>query len=206
MAADVVLICNRALQLVKNTKAIASLTEGTKEANACETIYAELRDTLLEMHHWNFATKRARLARLSEAPAFKYDHQFQLPADFLRLVSVHPDSGGRGAMPYKIEGGRLLCDEDEVFCRYIARIADPNLMPATFRNALSKLMASSLATALNQSASLSDALFRQFLDQDLPRAKSADAIQDFADQLPESAWVAVRAGAERRPAGEEPSS
>lgn len=194
MAADVVLICNRALQLVKNTKRIASLTEGSKEANACEVIYAELRDTLLEMHAWNFATRRGRLARLDEAPAFEWDYQFQLPADFLRLVSVHWSDAARDRMAYKIEGGRLLADHEAVWCRYIARVADPNLMPPTFRNALSKLMAASLATALNQSASLSDALYRQFLSHDLPAARSADAVQDHADQLPESAWVEARLG------------
>jgi hypothetical protein len=48
--------------------------------------------------------------------------------------------------------------------------------------------------ALSQSSSRSDEMYKQFLDQDLPTAKSADSIQDFADGLPESTWVSVRSG------------
>jgi hypothetical protein len=37
-------------------------------------------------------------------------------------------------------------------------------------------------------------MYAQFIDQDLPTAKSADSVQDFADNLPESSWVSVRSG------------
>jgi hypothetical protein len=192
--ADVVLICNRALQLIKNTKRIAALTEGTKEANACEVIYDEMRDTLLEMHQWNFATKRVQLARLTDPPAFEWDYAYSLPSDCLRVVSVHPSSDGRGTVYYKLENGNILTDEKEVYLRYIARVEDPNLMPPTFRNALVKLMASSLAVGLAQSTSLSQTMYDQFIDQDLPTAKSADALQDRPDQMPESDWILARFG------------
>ena len=49
-------ICNAALQLIKNSKQITSLEQGTKEANACEIIYDEMRDAGREDLNWNFAT------------------------------------------------------------------------------------------------------------------------------------------------------
>ena len=70
-------------------------------------------------------------------------------------------------------------------------------MPPTFRRALSKLVAAQLATALSSSVSLSKELFAQFHDQDLPFAKSTDAIQNFADQLPESSFISARFGGGR---------
>ena len=193
MASDVG-ICNAALQLVKHSKRITSLEQGTKEANACEEVYEELRDAMLSMHNWNFATKRVQLSRLADTPAFEWKYGYALPADFLRLTAVYDNTSARGAVPYKIEGNQIQADAEEMYLRYVYRVTDPNLMIPLFRMAFSKLLGSRLATALAQSTSSRDALYKEFIDEDLPTAKSADSIQDQADQLPESAWVAVRYG------------
>lgn len=187
-------ICNAALQLIKNSKQITSLEQGTKEANACEIVFDELRDAMLEVHNWNFATKRVELAQLTSTPAFEWDYSYQLPSDFLRTVSVHNNSSGRDRIPYKIENGVINSDAANLYLRYIARVEDPNLMPATFRLGLSKILASRLAVTLSGSASLSKEMYEQYTGEDLPTAKSADSIQDMADQLPESEWVDIRSG------------
>lgn len=194
MAASEVSICNAALQLIKNTKSITALTQGTKEANACEVVFDELRDTMLECHNWNFATKRVQLARLADAPAFEWDYQYQLPADYLRVVRLSENSDARDDCPYRIENGKVLSDASELYLRYVARVEDPNLMPATFRTAMSKLLASRLAVALAQSAALSKEMYAQYTNEDLPTAKSADSIQDYPENLPESPWITTRYG------------
>jgi len=194
MAASEVSICNAALQLIKNTKSITALTQGTKEANACEVVFDELRDTQLECHNWNFATKRVQLARLADAPAFEWDYQYQLPADYLRVVRLSQNSDGRDHVVYRIENGKVLTDASEIYLRYVARVEDPNLMPATIRTALSKFLASRLAVALAQSAALSKEMYTQYNSEDLPTAKSADSIQDYPENLPESAWITARHG------------
>jgi|TARA_R110000824_G_scaffold54700_4_gene151079 hypothetical protein len=188
-------ICNAALQLVKNSKQITSLAQGTKEANACEIIYDELRQAVLEMHGWNFAVKRAKLGQLATTTAaFGWDYSYQLPSDFLRALGVHQDSGGRDRIAYKVEGSTISSDASDLYLRYIRDETDPNMMPATFRLCLSKLLASRLAVTLSQSTSLSKEMYIQFVDEDMPTAKAADSIQDFPDQLPESEWVSVRYG------------
>ena len=192
--ASIVGVCNAALQLIKNSKQITRLEQGTKEANACEIIFDEMRDATLEVHNWNFATKRVKLAQLTDTPEFEWDYAYQLPSDFLRVVSVHNNSTGRDRIPYKIENGEILSDAEDLFLRYVARVEDPNLMPATFRLALSKILASRLAVTLTGSASLSKEMYEQYVSEDLPTAKSADSIQDMADQLPESDWISIRSG------------
>ena len=194
MAASEVSICNAALQLIKNTKSITALTQGTKEANACEVIYDEMRDTMLECHNWNFATKRSQLSQLSDTPAFEWDYQYQLPADYLRVVRLSQNSDARDHSPYRVENGKVMSDASELYLRYVARVEDPNLMPATFRTALSKLIASRLAVALAQSAALSKEMYTQYTNEDLPTAKSADSVQDYPEDLPESAWITSRYG------------
>ena len=192
--ASIVGVCNAALQLIKNSKQITSLEQGTKEANACEIIFDEMRDATLEVHNWNFATKRVKLAQLTDTPEFEWDYAYQLPSDFLRVVSVHNNSTGRDRIPYKIENGEILSDAEDLFLRYVARVEDPNLMPATFRLARSKILASRLAVTLTGSASLSKEMYEQYVSEYLPTAKSADSIQDMADQLPESDWISIRSG------------
>ncbi len=187
-------ICNAALQLIKNTKRITSLTQGTKEANACEEIYTEMRDLLLEMHTWNFATHRVQLARLTETPAFGWSYYYQLPSDFIRVSAVYGDSSGRAKIDYKVEGSRLSTDAASVYLLYVRRISDPNLMTAGFRTALAKLLGSRLAPGIANSATRGTELKKEFEDEDLIFAKSSDSLQDMPDELPESSWVTVRNG------------
>lgn len=191
MASEVT-ICNAALQLIKHSKRITGLDQGTKEANACEEVYEELRDALLSLHDWNFATRRVKLARTTSTPAFEWKYEYQQPADFLRLSGIWDNSSARGRVPYKIEGGGILADAEEMYLKYVWRVTDPNLMIPLFRLALSKLLASRLAVGLSQSVSLSEKMWDQYIDEDLPTAKSADAIQDYPDDLPESEWITVR--------------
>lgn len=192
--ADVATICNAALQLVKNSKVITSLEQGTKEANACAVCFEELRDALLEMSNWKFATTRVKLAQLSTTPEFGWQYAYEKPADFIRVVTLHQGSAGTDSVPYSLEGTAIVADAADLYLKYIRRVTDPNEMSPTFRTALSKLLASRLAVVLAQSPSLSDKLYEQFLSQDLPTAKSVDSIQNYVDQFPESDWVSVRHG------------
>ena len=106
MASEVGIV-NIALQRIKNTKRISDLGEGTKEANAADDIYDEMRDLLLDLHTWNFATKRVKLGRLSSTPAFGWDYEYELPADFIRVVSAHNNSDERDRLIYRNIGGRV---------------------------------------------------------------------------------------------------
>lgn len=189
-------ICNAALQLIKNNKRISDLEEGTKEANACEEIYEDLRDFVLENHTWNFAQKRKQLARLGSeyTPAFGWDYGYEIPSDFLRLTALYDNRDERGAVPYSKESGQINSNASELFLLYTARITDPNLMPPSFRNALSKLIASRLAVALANDKQRSQVLYEQFIDQDLPAAESADSMQNYPTSRPESSWNTVRWG------------
>jgi len=194
-------ICNQALNMAKNSKRITSLTQRTKEANLCEELYFDFRDQLLEMHYWNFAMGRVQLAAdTDDTPAFGFDFAYQLPADFLKIRAVYDNnrSGGEGvnigSIPYKHEGDNIMTDATECFLVYTKRVSDPNLMSGLFRRALSRLMSSTLAMALSNSASRSEMLEKIFENVDYPRAKSSDSIQDYPDQMPESEWVTVRFG------------
>ena len=65
-------ICNSALVKI-GEPTITALDQGGKAASTCNELYEKLRDELLRRHQWNFAVARAKLARLSETPAFGFD-------------------------------------------------------------------------------------------------------------------------------------
>ena len=186
-------ICNSALTKigVGAVGLITSLTEGSRNSNLCNEQYGKLRDQLLRAHKWNFATARIKLARLSETPVFEFDYVYQLPADWIRVVSVHDNSAGAGSVRYKIEGRRLLTNAGEVYLRYIHRVTDPNDMPADFRETLANLLAKDLASAVAQSNSLKEDMNEEYR-RALRRARSTDAIEDVPEAMPDSSWISQR--------------
>ncbi len=188
--ADIVGICNSALAKVGAAR-ITALSEGTKNANVCAEQYEKLRDDLLRGHAWNFAIRRTKLACLAEAPRFGPSHAYQLPANWLRTVSAHPDPGGRASLRYRIEGRQLLSDASAVYLRYVARIEDVNQMPADFREALASLLARELAVPIAQSNSLQQMLDDQYRRR-LSRARGVDAVEDCPESLPDGTWISAR--------------
>jgi len=182
--ASVVGICNVALRRI-NAQTITALTEGTKNANACNDLYPNAHEALLRVHTWNFAMSRAALSPLEAGPVFGFARAFQLPADFIRAVGV-----ASGAT-YRLEGNRLLSDEGTVSLRYVRREDDPNVMSADFRDVLSLRLAADLGTAIANSRTLREAMTREY-EQVLLAAKSADAIEDSPEEEPASTWLDAR--------------
>ena len=146
------------------------------------------------MHNWNFGIETVQLAQLTATPVVKWAYGYELPSDHLRKISVHDNAAGRGTVPHKVQGNQINSDAAQLYLVYVRRVTDPNLMIPLFRVALSKLIGSRLAVTLAQSVSRSKDLYKEFMEDDLPIAKSADALQDSSDALPESTWVTARFG------------
>ena len=198
-AASEVGICNSALVKlgVGSDGRIGSLSEGTKNANLCNEQYEKRRDKLLRSHRWNFAIKRVQLARMVATPVSEFDFKYQLPTDYLRVVSVHDSDAGTGVVRYKIEGTALLVSTEEVFLRYVSQATDPVSMTADFREYLATDIAHELALAIAQSNTVKEALRKELKEAKLG-ARSADALEDFPEEFPEASWTAARRGRRNR--------
>lgn len=171
MAASEVQICNNALiKLGGNT--IISLSDDTKVGRLCNKMYTIVRDDLLRAHIWNFALVRVTLARLATTPAFDYDFEYQLPSDCLRVIRID-DSRGE----YRIEGRKLLTDENTIKLLYIKRVTDTSQFDSSFDNVLALKLASELAYSITNSVSLTKAIKEEF-DREFRRAKMTDAQED----------------------------
>jgi len=189
-------VVNVALRRVGVSR-ITSFTEGDASATVAKDLFDEVLDDLLRQHAWNFATKRAKLAQLSETPTFEFDHGYTMPADWIRTISVHPNSAGAGTMFYREEqlGDKrvILTSADDVYLRYIARITDPNLMPPDFRNAFSMTLSRDFAIPLGNSNTM-HASFDRPSRSAVARARSSDAMGSSPERRPRGSWVTRRGG------------
>jgi hypothetical protein len=68
MTLSALALCSRALLKI-GAQPVASLEEGTAEAEVAANLYPGLRDALLAGFPWHFATTQATLPRLAAAPA-----------------------------------------------------------------------------------------------------------------------------------------
>ena len=183
---SVVEICNRALSRVGEAR-ITALTDDTKQARACNGAYSFVRDEVLRAHPWNCAIKRASLAKLSDAPTFGYDAQYQLPSDCLRVVEVYDTK-----LPWVVEGRKLLSDEGTPLkMRYVRREEDPNTMDSMLVSAIAARLAMELCEELTQSNTKRERAAVEY-EAILARAKGADGQEQSPMPFEEDAWVTAR--------------
>ncbi len=205
-------ICNYALQEL-GSGTITSLNEGTTAANECNLRYDSARRALLSMHQWNFAIKRASLNRQVTAPAFGYNYQFTLPADFLYLcmtgleeqhqgfagqvldsnLYVHGLVNPAGIDKYKIEtdtdGNNVLLSNDEnVNIIYVADVEDTQKFSKYFVELLARFLAAKIAYRLTGNKGERDTQMAIFKEE-FEDFRSIDSQQGVFDRLEISSFV-----------------
>jgi hypothetical protein len=164
-------IANLALSHLGDDATVASLDppEGSSQAEHCAQFYPIARDSLLELHTWNFATRRVQLSALTNNWG-QWAYAYATPSDMLRAIAViSPDAtddymGVTGMatngvpfpgasptpQPYVVEVNHdlasvVLTDLEDAALRYTARVTDTTKFSPLFVMALSHHLASMLA-------------------------------------------------------------
>ena len=185
-------IVNRAL-LKLGQETVIDLTEDNERARAANALYNSVRDTLLSTYRWNFATKRAILEACELTPAFGFKYQYDLPSDFLRLISL-PDAPDNARDNYAIEQQHILTDyKSPLKIIYTARVTRANLFPPYFIEAFACLLAYELCDRLKQDVSRKNVLMQEY-EMTIREAKKSNAIQLANISLPTSDYINVRKG------------
>ena len=167
-------ICNLALAHLGDDATIASLSppEGSAQAEKAARFYPIARNNLLEMHTWNFASKRGNLA-LTTNTLDQWDYAYATPADMMNPVAIISPSSqndyatrmSAGDTPggitsnyaptivagqytpqqFAVEGSYIYTNQENAMLRYQAYITDPSLFSPLFVTTLSWHLASMLA-------------------------------------------------------------
>ncbi len=187
-------VVNVALRRIGSSR-ITDIGGDEAEAVVANDLFSEVLDDLLRQHAWNFATKREKLAQLVAVPTFEFDHAYTVPADWIRTVSVHPNDAGAGTMLYReelLDSKRvILTSSDDVYLRYVARVEDPNVWSADFRNAMSMILARDMSIPLGNSNTMHES-FDKLSRSAVARARSSDAMGSSPERIPRGSWVTRR--------------
>lgn len=161
-------ICNMSLAKLGASKTLKNVeTDVSEEARECRLHYEPTRDALLRSHYWPFAAAREELTEDTESPAFEYDNQFILPADFKYLRSIFADNftiDGNSRNRHAIEGKRLLTNNSTVDLRYTKKVTDV----AEFDSLFIEVLVLQLALKLTSLAGATPKI-RESLKDDLKR-------------------------------------
>lgn len=139
-------ICSDALILL-GAKPISSFNDGTDEANSCDRLYPDVRDTTLSMYPWSFAYKKVKLARLVTTPTSEWKYEYQMPGDRLGNPRALFETSALYARPVKeweIQGDKILTNYEEVYIDYPYQTPE-FAMPQYFVQLLKYMMAWHLA-------------------------------------------------------------
>jgi hypothetical protein len=149
MAETEVQICNMALARIQGEPITDLVTDDSKSAVLCRTMYEPARDAVLRDHPWSFSIKRQLLALSGAANLTAYTYSYTLPTDpyclrplvLLDSLSLYQEIPG---YPFVIEGRILLTSMYAAGLKYIGRVTDPSEFDANFTDALSWRLAAEL--------------------------------------------------------------
>jgi hypothetical protein len=179
-------ICNLALSHLGDSANVSSIDppEGSAQAEHCARFYPVARDSLLEMHNWSFATRRAQPALLAEDIDTAWSYAYAAPAGMVKPIAVVAPGtlDTADSEDYAVESldsGLVVIytNTENPVLRYVARVTDTTKYTPLFVDALSWLLASYLAGPIikgDSGVSAGRACFQTFTGQ-FQRAASSDA-------------------------------
>lgn len=192
MASDVSVVNSTLHKL--GVSRIVAFTDTTKQGLLANDTFADIRDSLLRAHPWNFAIERAALAADATAPEWGYNARYALPegqTPCLRVLEVEGEDESSGR--WTVEGRFIHTSlTAPINIRYIKRITDANSMDAVFREALSARLAMEWATTLTHDPTIQSTMTGLYNSLKMPEARSIDGQEDIAVQIEASEWINAR--------------
>lgn len=203
-------IWNLALARTGDDATVSSPTERSRQAELCRQFYATARDTVLEMHDWNFATRRALLAPVTRDDWVNWAYAYAAPANFVRVFQVGDvdavqGSAAQEADQFEIETNAageplIYSNVENALVRYTERITNTDAFSPLFTDALAWLLASYLAgpilkgeTGRAEGQRLLN-VFNAFMEKAAGSDSRQRRVTNFRDQHA-APWITARGGA-----------
>jgi len=185
-------ICNMALLRCGAKPRIASLTEDSDNARACNTFYAMVRDAVLRSHPWNCAIARKTITALADTPDSDWDYQYQLPTNPWCLRMLQVGELADQPIPWKVEGRRLMTDEGSPPIAYIKRITDTNEFDSMLVDVLVLKIAVKIVMPLTSNVNMHKSIIDEIEGISLPEARSIDGQESSVDKIQVDGWDQAR--------------
>ena len=197
---DQVAICNLALSRI-GCKDIASLTQQSREAFACKSVYAAALSATLRGHDWSFARKPAVLALSNEThPEWLLVYRYPADCEAARRIAnpchLYECEDEKDKIPFEVglsQTGNyqvILTNHPCATLIYTASVTNTNAFDSVFCDALAWRIAAETAQPLRGDTALAGTMGTNFLkaisgaqaDSDLeskPRRESRGTFVDY---------------------------
>lgn len=189
-------IANLALLKLGSEETLLALTDPTVAGRVMNRLFNPVRDAELRRYHWKFAIKRDALLALVDSPAWGYQRQFPMPADFLALIQVNEwyVKGYKQQALWSVEDRKILTNlEAPLKIRYIRQVPNSGEFDPLFVEALACKLAFEGCEKITQSNTKKDGLRQDYM-QAMKEAIRCDAIENPPDELPWGSWLMSREG------------
>lgn len=183
-------IVNRALTRLGQQR-ITSLSDNTGIAKAVNAVFDDLAEDVMSMGPWPSCVTRATLAQLVAAPEYEYTYQYQLPTSpkLLRILNVN--DAKPGAVDYRIEGDKLLTDENSIKIKYIGSISDTESYDVYLKQAIIAALEAELAYFSTGNKAGAESL-RKGAEAKIMDLLSSASMMGSNDDLPSDDYIDVR--------------
>lgn len=155
MAITDVDVANVSMDLLKEN-VISSFDDDKVVGRWMKRNFGIVRDIVLALNAWRFATDREAIAAAATPPAFGYSYKYARPDNTIRILPLRylGELNGR-LIPHSVEGNFILTDAPAPLkVRFIKRVEDATLWSPLFIDAFSMNMALRLAPLLTGKAGL----------------------------------------------------
>lgn len=148
-------IANRALNLIgePTIQDFSGSGEPTQNVNLQLPSAVE---QVLAYYPFRCCRKRSSLAPVIDAPVYEYKYAYQLPVDFVRLVSVYE------CEDFSVESDKILTDKDELNICYIAEPTSPDTLTPILQEAITVLLAYKIAKIATMNEALIGRLYQEY--------------------------------------------
>lgn len=199
MATDIVVLYNLALDLIGARNKISLPTEASREAEACNLWFPNIRDQVLASAAWPEATKMERLALLSTQdddswlqgePRPDLLNAYGAPTDMLRPQYL-ADFSKFTIQSYGAENKAIMTNRESPILIYTFRQTLVQLWSAELQMAIMNALAAAICVSLTGKSSRAKELRNAANDMILAaRESAANNADERLDSLPD--WIAAR--------------
>lgn len=178
-------IINKALTMV-GASPVISIDDDTNNARILSRVYEIALKSVLAECKWNFATKRSNLSAVVNTLDFNdigEENVYAKPTDMIRIFSTNPVRA-----QWREEGDYIISDSSDLGVRYVYYLDTPSKYPIYFVEAFADKLASDIAYAIVNSATLATTFIEKYEKISLPKALAANSQTGIQQVLQDDAW------------------
>lgn len=200
MATTKLKLYQEALRLLKE-RPLATISDNVASRRALDAAYDDAVQFCLEQGQWNFAARTVALEdTVAIDPQFGYNHVFEKPDDFVRLmmISASGDLIGNPLQNYMDEGLYFHASVDPLYIQYVSNGAsyglDLTLWPQTFAKAVAAYLALDIGPTITSASDRDIERWQKDFLMKIRDARSKDAMGQASRMLPPGRLTQDRMG------------